>query len=122
MIHVHGAGNVLCPLTVPSFSVSINDVRGQVLSPISLACALANPPPNARVMYKLYKGDTSISDPSTSPVYTISETQLSDTGGDYRCQALITLDYLDLSSPLVVDSSTSAILSLTSECNTSDIV
>ncbi len=96
------------------FSVDIADVSGTVGMATTLSCTLSDTSVTM-AMYEFFKGGVSLPPLGTSSTYTIPMALLSDAGNDYTCQVVISLDYLDLSSPLTLSSNQPATVSLTSE-------
>ena len=95
------------------FGVDIADVFGVVGMATTLTCTLSGPSVTM-AMYHFFKGGVSVGTSFTN-MHTIPMAQLSDAGNDYTCQVVISLDYLDLSSPLTLSSNQPATVSLTSE-------
>ncbi len=98
---------------VPVFGVNISDVSGTVGMATTLRCTLFGSSVTM-AMYHFFKGGVSVGTSSTY-MYTIPMALLSDAGNDYTCEVVISLEYLDLSSPLTLSSNQQATLSLTSE-------
>ncbi len=98
---------------VPVFGVNISDVSGTVGMATTLRCTLFGSSVTM-AMYHFFKGGVSVGTSSTY-MYTIPMALLSDAGNDYTCEVVISLDYLDLSSPLTLSSNQPATISLTSE-------
>ncbi len=95
------------------FGVDIADVSGTVGMATTLSCTLSDASVTM-AMYHFFKGGVSVGTSSTH-MYIIPMARVSDAGNDYTCQVVISLDYLDLSSPLTLSSNQPATVSLTSE-------
>ena len=96
------------------FGVDIADVFGTVGMATTLSCTLSDTSVTM-AMYEFFKGGVSLSPLSSSSTYIIPTARVSDAGNDYTCQVVISLEYLDLSSPLTLSSNQPATVSLTSE-------
>ncbi len=89
------------------------DVSGVVNSPLTLSCSLADTS-ITMAMYEFYKGDSLVFE-SGGSARIISSAALAVAGDNYTCRVSVTLDYLDVSSPLILTSTPLATVTLTSE-------
>ncbi|XP_064386409.1 receptor-type tyrosine-protein phosphatase delta-like isoform X3 [Halichondria panicea] len=105
-------GEYYSNVQVPVFGVGISDVSGTVSMAITLTCTFSDSSVTM-AMYYFFKRGVSVGSSSTH-MYTIPMARVSDAGNDYTCQVVISLDYLDLSSPLTLSSNQPATLSLKS--------
>ncbi|XP_064386408.1 uncharacterized protein LOC135334957 isoform X2 [Halichondria panicea] len=103
-------GEYYSNVQVPVFGVGISDVSGTVSMAITLTCTFSDSSVTM-AMYYFFKRGVSVGSSSTH-MYTIPMARVSDAGNDYTCQVVISLDYLDLSSPLTLSSNQPATLSL----------
>ena len=99
---------------VPVFSADIDDVAGVVGMETMLTCTLSGPSVTMAT-YEFFKDGMSLPSQDGSPTYTIPMAKVSDAGTSYTCKVEISLDYLDLSSPLTVLSNQPATVTLTSK-------
>ncbi len=96
------------------FSVDIADVAGVVGMETMLTCTLSGPSVTIAT-YDFFKDGTLLPSQDGSSTYTIRMASITDAGTNYTCEVEITLDYLDISSPLTVSSNQPATITLTSK-------